>query len=137
MTGLRSTSGQASVEAVALLPLLVGVVAGVVAVLSAGAASEAADAAAHSAAVALLQGRDAKAAARAALDDWPRQASKVTVSQGRVTVTVRPQIPLAPLAKALEAKTSADTAAAAPTPAARPVVTLPERRGGDGRSARP
>jgi hypothetical protein len=144
MSGRRvlcDATGQASVEAVALLPLLAVVCAAVLAVFAAGAASEAADAAAHSAAVALLEGGDPKAAAREALEDWPRRATDVAVRSGIVTVTVRPRVPIAPLARVLEARTTTDTATApqAPSrpPATAPAAARPEPRGGDGRSARP
>ena len=126
MTG---DSGQASLEAIALLPLLSVVVAAVLAVFASGAASEAADAAAHSAAVALIEGGDPEAAARTALDDWPRRATRVEVRGPRVTVTVRPQVPF--LARALEARTTTDTATTA-APVRRALG--PESRGGDGRS---
>ena len=132
---MSGASGQASVEAVTLLPLLAVVVAAVLAVFAAGAASEAADAAAHSAAVALLQGGDPKAAARETLDDCPRRATRVDVQGARVTVTVRPRVPIPFLAAALEARTTADTATAARP--AQPAPTRPEPRGGDGRAARP
>jgi hypothetical protein len=117
---------------VALLPLLAVVAGAVLSVFAAGAASEAADAAAHSAAVALLQGRDPAAAARASLEAWPKRRTAVTVRGDRVTVTVRPAVPL--LAKALEARTVADVVAAAPRVAPAPAR---DPRGGDGRSARP
>jgi hypothetical protein len=134
--GVRAAGGQASLEAVALLPLLAGAVAAVMTVFAAGAASEAADAAAHSAAVALLQGGDPREAARAALDGWPRSATRVEVSGGRVAVTVRPRVPVPVVARALEARTVTDAGTApARRPAAGPAPAR-EPRGGDGRSAR-
>ena len=126
-------SGQASVEAVALLPVLAVVVAAVLAVFAAGAASEAADAAAHAGAVALVQGRDAEAAAREALEGWSRRAATVDVAGSRVTVVVRPPVPVPFLARALEARTIA-ASGLRPRPSAS---AAPEQRGGDGRGAKP
>jgi hypothetical protein len=128
----HDASGQASVEAIALLPVLAVVVAAILSVFAAGAASEAADAAAHSAAVALIQGGDPKAAARETLDDWPARATRIDVRGGRVTVTVRPQVPVPFVARALEARTITDAAA---SPRRGPI--RPEPRGGDGRGAKP
>ena len=71
---MRRADGQSTVEVIGLLPLLLAVGLGVFALLSAGAAREAAGGAAEAGAVALLQGRDARAAARAALPGWPRAA---------------------------------------------------------------
>ena len=59
--------GQSTVEVVGLLPLLLAAGLAVFCVLSAGRAEEAAGNAAEAGAVALLQGREPRAAARAAL----------------------------------------------------------------------
>jgi hypothetical protein len=91
---MRSTAGQSTVEVIGLLPLLLAVGLGVLALLSAGAAREAADGAAEAGAVALLQGRDARAAARAALPGRPHDRTRITVAAGRVTVSVTPGGPL-------------------------------------------
>lgn len=96
--------GQATVELVALLPLLL--VAGFAgyAVLAAGAAREAARHAAAAGAVALLQERDAPRAARSALPDWARRRALIRISQRAVTVTVRPRTPLPALDERLTAR---------------------------------
>jgi Flp pilus assembly protein TadG len=107
--------GQASVELVALLPLLLAAGLGVFSLLSAGAAAEAAGAAAEAGAVALVQGRDAHAAARAALDGWPRPDTRIRVRGRRVTVRVTPAGPLPPLDDQLAATVTAD-AGEAPWP---------------------
>ena len=91
---MRSSSGQSTVEVIGLLPLLLAVGLGVCSLLSAGAAEQAAGGAAEAGAVALLQGRDARAAARAALDDWPSRRTRVVVRGRRVTVRVTPRGPL-------------------------------------------
>ena len=74
---MRRASGQSTVEVIGLLPLLLAVGLGVFALLSAGSAREAASGAAEAGAVALLQGRDARAAARDALGRWPRDRTRV------------------------------------------------------------
>ena len=105
---MRSSSGQSTVEVIGLLPLLLAVGLGVYSLLSAGAAEQAAGGAAEAGAVALLQGRDARAAARAALDDWPSRRTRVMVRGRRVTVRVTPR---GPLGARLRAEVSADAGA--------------------------
>ena len=102
---MRSSGGQSTVEVIGLLPLLLAVGLGVLSLLSAGAAEQAAGGAAEAGAVALLQGRDARAAARAALDDWPKHRTRVVVRGRRVTVRVTPR---GPLGRRLTAEVSAD-----------------------------
>lgn len=105
---MRSPSGQSTVEVIGLLPLLLAVGLGVASLLSAGAAEQAAGGAAEAGAVALIQGRDAGAAARAALDDWPERRTRVVVRGRRVTVRVTPR---GPLGTRLRAEVSADAGA--------------------------
>jgi hypothetical protein len=96
--------GQATVEVTALLPLVVVIALSAYTVLAARSAHEQAGAAAEAGAVALLQDRDAREAARLAL---PAGATaKVAVRKGRVSVTVRPRLPL--FAARLEARATAD-----------------------------
>jgi hypothetical protein len=105
---LRSASGQASVELLALLPLLALVGLGILQVLAAGAAHEVADAAAEAGAVAMLQERDPRRAARESLPGWSRDQSSVTVRGRRVRVEVRPRGPIDALTRRLVAAASAD-----------------------------
>ncbi len=121
--------GQATVEVVGLVPLLVAVAVAVFAVLAAGRASTAADAAAEAAAVAVIQGRDGEDAARRSLTGWSRDAATVTVRDGRVDVRVRPPVPI--LAGLLTASAQAD---AGRRPAPAPMFPI---RGGDGASSAP
>ena len=79
MRRLHGSSGQSTVEVVGLLPLLLAVGLGALSLLSAGAAEQVAGGAAEAGAVALLQGRDARAAARAALEGWPERRTRITV----------------------------------------------------------
>jgi hypothetical protein len=90
---MRSQAGQSTVELVGLLPLLLAAALATYSVLAAGAAESAADAAAEAGAVALLQGRDPRAATRAALDDWPRHRFEIRVAGDRITVHVTPRGP--------------------------------------------
>lgn len=60
----------------------------------AGYATTLADGAAEAGALALAAGRPAKQAVRLALPSWARDAARVSVEGGHVTVTVRPPSPL-------------------------------------------
>lgn len=104
----RDASGQAAVEFVALLPIVVAVALGILQALAAGAADELADHAALSGAVALAQGRDAAAAARSALPGWARDRLEVTVRGTRVHVHLTPRSLLPGLGGRLRATASAD-----------------------------
>ena len=80
MRARGSCAGQAAVELVALLPLVVAVALAILQALAAGVAVELAGHAAHSGAVALAEGRDGAAAARAALPGWARSRMRVEVA---------------------------------------------------------
>jgi Flp pilus assembly protein TadG len=82
--------GQATIELVGMVPLLVVVVLAVGELLAAGAARSAASAAAEAAAVAVLQGTDPAAAARAAAPGWTRDRLAVRVSGRQVRVRIAP-----------------------------------------------
>jgi len=104
--------GQATVELAALLPLLVVVALAAYAMLAGLSAGEQAGVAAEAGAIAVLQDRDAAAAARAALPADVRGAAVVRVRDRRITVTVRPRVPL--VARLLHARVIAH---AGPEPA--------------------
>ena len=87
----RGDAGQATIEVVALLPLVLLLGVALMALLAARSAAEGAAAAAHAGAMALIQGEDAAAAARAAVPD--RDAT-VRVEGRRVFVVVRPPVAL-------------------------------------------
>lgn len=82
--------GQATVEAVAAIPLLL--LAGSIALqlLVAGYGLTLTDGAAEAGALALAAGRPAKGAVREALPGWARDGVDVTVHGGEVTVRLRP-----------------------------------------------
>lgn len=109
----RGESGQASVELVALAPLLVAAVLAAAQLLAAGAARELADHAAAAGAIAVLQGTDARTAAREAVPGWSRGRVAVRVDGGRVRVRLRPRAFLPALGGLLEATGAAD---AGPSP---------------------
>jgi hypothetical protein len=83
--------GQASVETVAMLPLVIAVGLACTQLLLAGLARELAGHAAEAGAVAALEGRtDVAAAARKALPGWSRSRVSVTVGGGSVRVHLAP-----------------------------------------------
>ena len=94
--------GQASVELVALAPLLAAVVLAAAQLLAAGAARELAGHAAGAGAIALLQGTDPAVAAREAVPGWSRGRVDVRIDGGRVRVRLRPRSFLPALAGLLE-----------------------------------
>ena len=92
MTGSR---GQASVEVVAFLPLVLLIALAAFTTVAAFAAEEQAGEAAEAAALALLQGGiDPRTAAKDALPKPARERSTITVVGSRVHVRVRPRIVL-------------------------------------------
>lgn len=106
--------GQATVEAVAAIPLLL--LAGVVALqlLAAGYALTLADGAAEAGALALAAGRPAKSAVREALPGWAEDGVDVSVDGGEVTVRLRPPSPLQAVADRLAVTSSAFARTAGP-----------------------
>jgi hypothetical protein len=111
MKALRAHAGQAAVELVALLPLVVAVALAILQALAAGVAVELAGHAAQSGAVALAEGRDGEAAARAALPGWARSRLTVGVDGTRVRVRVTPPSLLPGAGPRLAATATADAGA--------------------------
>jgi hypothetical protein len=99
---LRSAAGQASVEALAMVPLLLAVGLGALQLLAVGYASVIAGGAAEAGALALAAGGDPRAGAREALPGWSRSKASISVEQGEVEVRLRPPSPLGALAERLE-----------------------------------
>jgi len=100
--------GQASVELLGVLPLLLLVTLGAGQLLAAGQARELAGHAAEAGAIALLQGGEPAGAARAALSDEPARRLRVTVDGRRVAVRLRPASVMPGLAGMLVAEAAAD-----------------------------
>ena len=103
----RGEDGQATVELVAITPLMVALALAVAQVLAAGAARELAGHAAEAGAVAMLQGEDGVEAARDALPGWAKGRLDVEVDGKVVRVEVRPVPLVPPLADALVARAKA------------------------------
>jgi len=102
-----TSSGQSTVELVAVLPALL--LAGLLALqlLLTGYALTLADGAAEAGALALASGRPAAAAVRDALPGWAEDEVEVSIEGGRVTVRLRPPSPLSALADRLAVTSSA------------------------------
>jgi hypothetical protein len=83
-------SGQASVELLGALPVLIAVALAVFQLLTVGYASVLAGNAAEAGALALATGGDARAGAREALPGWSRARAEVRVAGGEVAVRLRP-----------------------------------------------
>ena len=104
-------AGQASVELIALLPIVLIVGVAILTLLAARAASGQAAAAAQAGAMALIQDADARAAASDALPPAARRRATIRVDGRAVTVTVRPETHIGFLAGALSATASANAGA--------------------------
>jgi hypothetical protein len=100
-------SGQASIELVAALPVLLLAALVSLQLLAAGYALTLADGAAEAGALALASGGSAAEAARAALPGWARDDVTVDVDGGRVSVRLRPPSPFATIADRLEVTSTA------------------------------
>jgi Flp pilus assembly protein TadG len=83
---ITSERGQAAVETVALVPLLLVVGLGALQLLAMGYASVLAGNAAEAGALALADGRDPRAAARQALPGWSEARARIGVDGGRVEI---------------------------------------------------
>ena len=83
-------SGQASVELLGVLPLLIALALAVFQLLAVGYASVLAGSAAEAGALALAAGGDPRAGVREALPGWSRARAEMHVSGGEVRVRLRP-----------------------------------------------
>jgi Flp pilus assembly protein TadG len=107
MTSARAERGQATVELVGVLPLLLLVALAVAEALAAGVAREAAHHAAEAGAAAMLQGGDPAKEARAAAPDWSRDRLSIRVSGRTVRVRVEPPAVIPGVAGLLASESSA------------------------------
>ena len=103
---MSDASGQATVELVALLPVLLLVTLAAAALLAGHGAHEQAGVAAQAGAMAILQGGVPRDAADRALPVAVRSRAAIEVRGHRVTVRLRPNIPI--LASAMTAHVTAD-----------------------------
>jgi pilus assembly protein CpaE len=107
--------GQASVELLGALPLLIALGLAALQLLAVGYASVLAGNAAEAGALALAgasSAAEARAGVREALPGWSRARTQVSVAGGRVTVRLRPPALLPALSERLEV--SAEAAVEAP-----------------------
>ncbi len=88
---LTGQAGQAAIELVALLPLLLAAGLVIMQLLIAGATAEYAGQAAEAGAVAILQDHDPSAAARSSIPSWTGRDVHVGVHGRKVTVRLRPR----------------------------------------------
>jgi hypothetical protein len=103
----RAERGQASVELLGVLPLLIAVALVAAQLLAVGYSSVLAGNAAEAGALALAGGGDPRVGAREALPGWSRAHARVTVSGGEVRVELRPPTLLRALAGNLEVSATA------------------------------
>jgi hypothetical protein len=99
--------GQASLELLAGLPLLVVAGLACLQLLAAGYSLTLADGAAEAGAIALAAGEPAEPAVERALPGWASERVAVEEDGGKITVSLRPPAPLAAVARALEVSSSA------------------------------
>jgi hypothetical protein len=99
---MRRERGQALVEVLAGVPLILTVGAVVLQLLAAGYSAVLAGGAAEAGALAVAGKADPREAVKAALPGWSEAGARVRVTGGTVRVTVRPPTLLAPLAQRLE-----------------------------------
>jgi hypothetical protein len=103
-----SARGQATVETIALVPLLLVVGLGLMELLAVGYASVLAGSAAEAGALALAGGTDPKAAALRSLPGWSEAHTKIELEGGRVEIRLRPPSVLQALEERLEVGASAE-----------------------------
>ena len=103
-----SARGQATVETIALVPLVLIVGLGLMQLLAVGYASVLAGSAAEAGALALAGGTDPRAAALRALPGWSEANARIAVEGGRVEIRLRPPSMLRTLEERLEVKAAAE-----------------------------
>ena len=99
--------GQASVELLGALPVLLLVGLALLQLLAIGYAKVEAGSAAEAAALALVAGGDPRAAARESLPGWSRAQARISQDGGTVRVTLRPPSPLHGLGRRFEVEAQA------------------------------
>lgn len=99
--------GQASLELLAGIPLLLLTGLVCLQLLAVGYSSTLVDGATEAGAIAQAAGAEAEQAAREALPEWARRRSQIEVEDGRVTVRLEPPAAIPGLARALVVASSA------------------------------
>jgi hypothetical protein len=108
---MAAERGQASVELLGALPVVLLVGAVLLQLLAIGYSATLAGSAAEAGALAVAGGGDAAAAARASVPGWSRAGMRVKAAGGRVSVSMRPPSPLSLVRGAVELHASARVAA--------------------------
>ena len=103
-------NGQAALELLAALPVLLLLGLAVAQLLAVGYAAVLAGNAAEAGALALAARADAEASVRNALPGWSRAGASVRIAGGRVTVRLRPPSLMAAVARKLEVASTASVA---------------------------
>ena len=104
---MRAERGQASIELLAGLPLLLAAALAAGQLLLTGYALSLADGSAEAGAIAAAAGGDAAEAAREALPGWARERAEIDTGDGRVRVELAPPAPSAALAGLLTVESEA------------------------------
>jgi hypothetical protein len=104
---MAAERGQASVELLGALPVVLLFGAVLLQLLAIGYSASLAGTAAEAGALAVAGGGDAEAAAHAAVPGWSRARMHVEAGAGKVSVRLRPPSPLPALRRALELHASA------------------------------
>ena len=104
---MRNARGQATLELLGLLPVVVVIGLVLMQLLAVGYSAVLAGAAAESGALALASGGSAAEGVRDALPGWSRARARISVRGGRVRVGLRPPSPLRTLARRLEVRADA------------------------------
>jgi hypothetical protein len=104
---VRGARGQATVETIALAPVIVAIGLAIFQLLAVGYASVLAGSAAEAGALALAGGTSAREGAKRSLPGWSRARARVEVKGGRVEVHLRPPSPIDALADGLEVSATA------------------------------
>jgi hypothetical protein len=99
--------GQATIEAIALIPVLIAIGLVLLQLLAVGYASVLAGSSAEAGALALAAGTDARDAVKEALPGWSQARAEVSVDRGRIEVRLRPPSPLRALSERLEVRAEA------------------------------
>ena len=104
---MRAERGQAAVELIGALPVLLVLGLALAQLLAVGYAAVLAGNAAEAGALALAARADAEASVRNALPGWSRSGASVRVRGGRVTVRLRPPALVSALSRELEVASTA------------------------------
>jgi hypothetical protein len=107
MAERRSQRGQATVELIGALPMMLLAGLALLQLMLAGYTATLADGAVEAGAIAAARGEDVEVAVRAALPGWERNRVEVSQAGGRVDLTLRPPSPFGFLSGALAVSESA------------------------------